>query len=348
MPVVIPEIQLAQFMTVPEIEAAYASSTPPTLGGYLRDAPRLTLERMYFHLGFPLRIRTNSPEVLRQCDRKWRDFDKKFDTEPMEAHIHVVATEDIECPPYPQHWFTENLLVMVANECNFCTAEFPHGQTRMVVSTAALAHPTYFSQIFLDVAPALHMGTRLTTPIHSACVAINGRAVLLCGDSGAGKTTLSYACARAGWQFVADDTSYLIFGETGRRVIGNCHHVRFRPTAANLFPEIAGNALTPRMSGKPSVELPTDSMPYVSTTSTAHADFVVFLNRREPGHADLRPYSKDVARYYMRQILFGTGETKARQYAEIERLLTAELLELRYQSLDWAIERLERQVREGH
>ena len=50
----------------------------------------------------------------------------------------------------------------------------------------------------------------------------------------------------------------------------------------------------------------------------------------------------------MQQILFGTPETKAKQFAEIDRLLTAEVLELRYgESLDWAVERLERLVREG-
>ena len=338
---------MAQCLSIPEIEAAFDKSTLPPLDTYIRDAPKLTLEQMFFPLGFPLRIRTNSKEVLRRSDRKWCMFKQKFDTEPMETHIHVVETESLECPPAPAHWFTENLLVMVADECNFCTSQFPHGQTRMIVSTAALAHPLYFSQVFLDVAPALHMGTRLTTPIHAACVAINGRGVLLCGDSGAGKTSLSYACARAGWQFIADDTSYLLFGESGRRVIGNCHNVRFRPSAAELFPEIAGKPITPRMSGKTSIELPTRSIPYVNTTDTAHADFIVFLNRREPGFADLRPYRKEVARHYMQQILFGTPETKAKQFAEIDRLLTAEVLELRYESLDWAVERLERLVREG-
>jgi hypothetical protein len=302
---------------------------------------------MFFPLGFPLRIRTNSPEAMRQCDLRWSHFEQKFETFPIESHIHVVETGSLECPPEPQHWFTENLMVMVADGNNFCTGQFPNGQTRMIVATSALAHPLYFSRHFLDVGPALHLGSRLTTPIHAACVAIDGRGVMLCGDSGAGKTSLAYACARSGWQFLSDDSTLLLFGETGRRVIGNCHNVRFRPSAADLFPEIAGKPITPRMSGKTSIELATESMPYINAIYTAHADFVVFLNRREPGFADLRPYRKDVARYYMRQILFGTSETKAKQYAEIERLLTAELLELRYQSLDWAVERLERLVREG-
>jgi hypothetical protein len=42
----------------------------------------------------------------------------------------------------------------------------------------------------------------------------------------------------------------------------------------------------------------------------------------------------------MRQVLWGTRETLARQYGSIERLLEVEVLELRYQSLDVAIDRL--------
>ena len=88
--------------------------------------------------------------------------------------------------------------------------------------------------------------------------------------------------------------------------------------------------------------------PTIEATRGAEVDFIVFLNRRDPQEiADLVPYRRDVARWYMRQNLFGRGDTKLAQFAAIERLLQAEVLELRYQSLDWAIGRLERLVREG-
>jgi len=74
---------------------------------------------------------------------------------------------------------------------------------------------------------------------------------------------------------------------------------------------------------------------------------MVFLNRRQPGIADLVPFSREVAYCFIRQNLFGTSETKSAQCAGIERLMKAEVLELRYQSLDWAIGRLEQLVREG-
>lgn len=341
----IPQVRLARPMTIEEIEAACQESE---IQGdeYYNDAPALTLEAMFFPVGFPMRVRTNSEEVLRLCRVKWGVYEQEFDTNPMETHIHVVETPSRECPPAPAIHVMENMLLLSADADNVCIVPIPRGKARIVVSSAAVAHPAYFSQRFLEAAAAGQIWTRLATPIHAACVAIGGRGVLLCGDSGAGKTTLSYACARAGWQFVSDDTSYLIHHDTRRRVLGDCHQVRFRPSAAELFPEIAGAEITPRMQGKPSIELPTSMFPAIETARAAEIEFIVFLSRRQEV-ADLVPYRKDVARWYMRQNLFGRGDSKLAQFSAIERLLQAEVLELRYQSLDWAIGRLERLVREG-
>jgi hypothetical protein len=342
------QIQMPRPMTVQEIEAACREFEPPRCEEYYNDAPALTLETMLFPLGFPMRVRTNSAEVLHLCKMKWGVFEQEFDADPLETHIHVVETQSRECPPAPEFRVVENMLLVTADADNFCVAQFPRGKTRMVVSSATIAHPTYFSQTFLEAAPAAQIWTRLAIPIHAACVAIDGRGVLLCGDSGAGKTSLSYACARAGWQFISDDTSYLLQNDDGRQVLGDCHHVRFRPSAAELFPEISGAEITPRALGKPSIEVPTSTWSTINATRFAQVDFIVFLNRRQPDVEDLVPYRRDVVRRYMRQNLFGTSQTRLRQYAAIERLLKAEVLELRYQSLDWAVGRLERLVREGH
>lgn len=134
---------------------------------------------------------------------------------------------------------------------------------------------------------------------------------------------------------------------TARLVIGDCHQVRFRPSAAELFPELNGLEITPRAAGKPSIELPTAAMHGMTCAPTAQVDFLVFLNRRVPGRQELVPYRKDVARYFMRQVLFGSAESLAVQYAALERLLTAEVFEMRYSDLGWAVSRLETLAREG-
>lgn len=311
------------------------------------DAPPLTMEGMFFPLGFPLRVRTNSEEVLRLCAAKWGMFTQRTDDRPIEAEIHVIECDSDECPPIPRWHFMGNTLLMAADSQNIGAVDYPWGKTRMVVTSAALKHPHYFDQTFLETVPACQMCTRFATPIHAGCVGLEGRGVLLCGESGAGKTTLAYGCALAGWQFVADDTSYILHSERDRRVVGNYHSVRFRTSAVKLFPELAGAEQTPRMSGKPTIELPTASLDMCTTEGT-YVDYVVFINRWQSDSVDLVHYSKDAARRYMREVLcFGEPETKDIRNAAIERLLSAEVLELRYKHLDSGIQRLERLVREG-
>lgn len=104
--------------------------------------------------------------------------------------------------------------------------------------------------------------------------------------------------------------------------------------------------LTPRATGKPSIELPIAPMQHIVRAQTAHVDFMVFLNRRREGPPELVPYRKDVARTSLRQVLYGLPETRAAQHAAIERLLAVEVFELRYRDLNWAVQRLEKLIRE--
>jgi len=215
------------------------------------------------------------------------------------------------------------------------------------VARSTESHGNYLGYFFLGAAPLCHIASAHATPIHAGCVAFKGRGILLCGDSGAGKSSLSYACARAGWTYISDDASYLLHEADGRTVTGNCHQVRFRPTAQTLFPEIEGLAITPRAAGKPSIEMPTASLPWMSRAATAHIESLVFLNRRSGGPQALAPYCKDVARSFMRQVLFGPARSLDVQYRNLDRLLHAQVLELRYNDLDWAVQRLQALAEEG-
>ena len=330
-------------LTIEEIESACAGRAAAEPDPHPVDAPALTLQAKFFPLGFSLEVRTNSEEILALCRTQWGYFEQRFDTEPILAEVYVVegtqqdGAPQQECPPQPQYRFVEPLLVTIADPHHYSIADISLSRTKIVATSAALRHPLYFRYFFLECGAGVHIATRHTTPVHAGCVTLNGRGILLCGDSGAGKSSLSFACARAGWGYVSDDACFLLHG---RRVIGNCHQVRLRPTAADLFPEIAGLPLTPRAEGKPSIELLTGSLPHVRRQHCADVNAIVFLNRRVHGTSGLFPYSRDVARRYMRQQLFGSRASLARQYDDVERLLEADVLELRYQTLDQAVEHL--------
>jgi len=342
-------------LTVEEIENACNDARKLDFTTHHIEAPKLSLRRMFYPLGFPTEVRTNSEEVLLQAGELWSKFDKRFDTEPIRIDVHVVDTpsdksmESIPLPP--EHRFLPPLLVAVVDQNNYSISNFDLAVTQITISRATERHSNYLQYFFLNGAPMCHIATRYATPVHAGCVSLNGHGVLLCGDSGAGKSSLSYACARAGWTYTTDDSALVLSRESetddGRFVTGNCHQVRFRPSAAELFPEIEGLDLTPRAAGKPSIELLTAPMKNIVCAPTAHIDFLVFLNRRTPGPPELRPYRTDVARYFLRQVLYGSPKSLATQYEAVERLLTARIFELRYTDLNWAIDRLETLVREG-
>jgi hypothetical protein len=315
------------------------------------EAPALTWRETIYPLGFPTILRTNSEAILQMSRKLWSVYANRFETEPIRVDVHLIESDSVVCPPTPTYRIAPPLLISMADGDNYSVAELESGFTKVVVSTAALRHPSYLEYFFLTAAPMSHIATRFVTPVHAGCVSLDGRGVLLCGESGAGKSSLSYACARAGWTYTTDDASYMR-NETGdtqtfRTVTGNCHQIRFRPTASELFAEIGGREITPRAAGKPSIEIPTSELPSLACSPTAEIDALIFLNRNSVGDPRLSNYSKSDARAFLRSSLYGPPRSRALQHESIERLLTAEVYELHYRDLDWAVGRLTSFVR-GH
>ncbi len=333
-------------LTIEDIESACSTSqrveTPP----HDLDLPDFSFEQTFYPYGFPAAVRSNSAAALDLYRKLWGNFAALRDTDPIAVDVHVAPGESDECPPEPGYELMQPLLMSVADKDNFSIVDLDRCTASIKVSEAAVADPLYLLYYLLGF-PEFCIATNYATVVHAGCVALQGRGVLLCGDSGAGKSTLSYACARSGWTFVSDDASFLLNGGTERMITGNCYKVRFRPHARELFPELRGLGLTPRASGKPSIEFPMSAAPQIARAQTARAEFVVFLNRRTGGEHTLIPYRKDVARLFMRQVLMGSPVSRASQYAAVEQLLTLGVLELRYTSLEWAVERLRKLVEEG-
>jgi hypothetical protein len=335
-------------LSIEDLESACNASQRVEPPRHIVEPPELPFQATFYPLGFPAVITTNSGGVLKQYEELWGKFTKQHDTEPIRAEVQVVESNATECPPQPVYRYMQPLLMTVADADNYSLVDLEACQTKIVISRAALRHRLYAQYFLLGTPIKCCVATRYTTPVHAGCVAMEGRGVLLCGDSGAGKSTLAYACARAGWTYVSDDGSFLLNGGTKRLVTGDCHKVRFRPSAADLFPEVAGLEIIPRAAGKPSIELPTTHMTHIAGAQTTRVDFIVFLNRRTSSPPQLVPYRRDVARHFMRQSLYGPPELLAVQYRAIERLLTADVFELRYTDLNWAVDRLRALVREGH
>src|SRR5579862_1228804 len=288
-------------LSIEQVEQPDETSIDSEFPTLMMEPPELSLHATYFPFGFPAEVRTNSKTVLELFGDLWGKFSKQRDTEPIRCEVQLVEDHGTSCPAAPVYRLMLPLMISIADAGNHCIVDLERAEAKIVLSRAALRHPAYAQYFFLGV-PACCIATRYATPVHAACVALNGRGVLLCGDSGAGKSTLAYACARSGWTYVSDDGTYILDGGVDREVTGNCHQVRFRPTATKIFPEFEGCENTPRAAGKPSIELPTAPMAHITCAQSTRADFICFLNRSAADSPQLVPFSKDLARRSMRQV----------------------------------------------
>ena len=312
----------------------------------------LPLQSIFFPLGFPLRLSTNSPAVLEAANTSWGYFKQKFDHSPLELRVGVTKdrTDSPELPPAPIPRLQWSQLVSIADANNFVTIDFNNSRAFGWITQSIAESPNYLRYYFLDSA-ALGMVSGLRAGcLHAACVAPFGRGMLICGNTGAGKSTLAYAGARAGWTLVCDDASFMPLDREDRLVVGNYHRIRFRSSATQLFPELEGRAVTPRVAkDKPGIEVFTSELPEITTADSAVVDYLIFLNRNWTGLPELVPLSRQAVLPWLKRSLTYTAVNSQKVQDDVlRRLFGAEVLELRCQDLNWAIDRLNTLAQTGY
>ena len=325
-----------------------ASVVEPGISGdpLLRNID-LPLRRVFHPLGFSIEVLTNSPEIMNVAQDSWGGLSRTFSGRPLELRIAVDESGPAGCPRAPVFRAQKNLLSIVADANTFAVCDRDEGFAFAWIARGLLDYPEYLRYYFLQSMALSLLSSFYVTPLHAACVEYAGKGILFCGNSGAGKSSLAFACARAGWRYISDDASYLVKKSKGRLVAGNPRQVRLRPSAGELFPDIAGLRPSDWTAGKPSVEIPTRSLPYISTAGFTNVEYIFFLNRMEVAGNELKPFPKEIARQWANQSPVATGDHDALRAASLSSLLDAQLLELRYQQLESAVDYLQRTILQG-
>jgi hypothetical protein len=309
----------------------------------------LPLSITCFPLGFPVEIATNSAAVLAAARQSWGQFRQRFSYPPLKLRLGVNSDADASTsvPPAPITRARGHLMSHVADAYNFVHCDLNTGFAFGWITEQTAESNLYLRYFILEAAVLCMVAALRATPLHAACVSIDGQGMLLCGNSGAGKSSLAFAGARAGWTFTCDDASSLPLDRYDRMIIGNCHQIRLRDSGVELFPELKGHSITPRATGKPSIEILTSKLPGLITSESAIISSIVFLNRRNAHTPELVPFEREAAHLWLGPAPFGTSAMHAAQQASIRHLLEVPIFELRYKDLDWAIERLNTLARTG-
>lgn len=301
----------------------------------------LHLRALYYPLGFPVEVRTNSEEILAAASESWGYFREIFSQPPLQIRVGVLEGGLAECPPEPVHRQQWNLRTSVADAENFATSDLTHGRACAWVTRATVRNRAYLRWHYIEKM-SWDLLSAYLTPVHAACVQHKNRGFLLCGDSAAGKSSLAFACAKRGWTYMADDSSNLVRGRKEPIVVGNPFQIRFRESAIGLFPELKDYPLTLRATGEMAIEIPTAKLPCIRTITECFIHNIIFLNRDHSAAPRLLPFPKDKAlRWFDQVICSGEPDVMDAHSQALQNLLSASVFELRYSDLAQAVAYLE-------
>jgi hypothetical protein len=297
------------------------------------------IQETFYPLGFPLVVSSNSEAVLKAAHIEWDAWTirrPKFDEPPIVLTFHV-SSEHPELPEASEFHAHRHQFAFVADSKNVAVCDTRTHTGVAWITASAAQDPAWLRYHFLE-AMAMEMIVSLhMTPFHAACVAKDSSGVLLCGDSGAGKSSLSYACARRGWAYLSDDATYLIRNRAAERIVlGHPHRIRLRPDAPRLFPELSDFKASRRGNGKMSLEISMAGPPQTQV------DRIILLKRTT--HNRLTQLNESAARALCEPIFYWWDPeiSSAQQHAFDTLLKSVTIHSLEYSNLDAAIDLLEK------
>lgn len=227
-------------------------------------------------LGLSLAVRSNSLAVVKAAWNSfghWLELNEEFiePGPPLEVTLIVHQADNSAHPPAPFIYRVHGDCLLAASGSNLLTAQRDQGWALGFVTPELVAEEGFFRYNVLECLALAFAPRHDRTPVHAAAVCRNGRAVLLAGRSRAGKSTLSYACQREGFQFLAEDVVY-VSTQGGLRLWSNSRQIHLAPEAWSLFPELSGIPAKIQANGKVklAVDLPVSSVgppkPYAGRT----------------------------------------------------------------------------------
>lgn len=297
----------------------------------------------YYPLGFPLQLQTNSPQILQAAKENWDARPRAFDKQPFT--LRVIVAQGGPLPPPPVYRAQEHLMSVLSDRDNFAVCDYTRHFAFCRLNEAAAADASFTAYYFLEALVNFSLTQLYLTPLHGACVASNNQAVLLCGPSGAGKTSLAYFCAKRGWTYISDNESWLVRAG-GRLVVGNPARIRFRESARLLFPELEGRNAAPHPNGKMSIAVSPRALGIVKTAFQCCVERVVFLSRQAGAGAALRPVGSDRAlERFLSELPLYEDWVHEEQQTSLARIAGLHPVELRFGSLEGAFRCLEEIVR---
>ncbi|HEX9899362.1 MAG TPA: hypothetical protein VGC81_09045 [Candidatus Methylomirabilis sp.] len=113
-------------------------------------------------------------------------------------------------PPQPAYRNQAHLLTISLDRDNTAVVDLTGGFSFGFVSPRMARSRSYLRYFFIEAMALSMLGpARGLIAVHASCVVKDGVSVMICAESGGGKSTLAMASVRRGFRLLADDTVYV-------------------------------------------------------------------------------------------------------------------------------------------
>jgi hypothetical protein len=302
------------------------------MGDFLKRDVKTPLCGYYFAAGIRLRIETNSESILEIACANLEPSNADSDF-TADVQLKLWVDDEIslhqKCRPYFRglgHFVfsgyddRSSLLIDLRDRCG--AGRF----TKALAGDSAYWKTILFPSILGILGPSVGL-----TTLHSACVAWQGRGMLLVGEGGAGKSSLSLALAQAGLDFLSDDRT-LVREERGKLTAwGLSRAMKQRADAVLYFPQLREQECRERWNADPVFRFDPAQVFGVTRASSCEPQWILFLERQTDPFFQLEEILPEEALSLLQPGLHREmPEAADRQRVTIEALSQKPCFRLRY------------------
>lgn len=256
--------------------------------------PRLepTMERRFGLMAEALLFRTNDPLLMAAADRAFGRFAVPEGGTPLEVRLMVDADGPAALfdPRQLRPRVQAHLHTITLDARNHAAVDLERGVAIGTVTPEVARDADFVRYAFIE-AMGLSMLARARgyVAIHASAVVHRGRAAILQGPAGAGKSTLAVAAARLGLGVLAEDVVFARATAGDVELWGMPWIQRLLPDAVDHFPELAGIEPRVQPNGEHKIEVDLDVLRPGAARPSAPAGAILLLARGSGGPTGVQP-----------------------------------------------------------